>query len=66
MFLGIRARPVSKDDNLTAICERANCLDNVGFLTSHNPIALWDVKDVKVSSVEALYSGVFNILLSWY
>jgi hypothetical protein len=39
MFLGSRARPVRRADNLTAMCE-PNCLDNVGPLTSHNPIDL--------------------------
>jgi hypothetical protein len=39
MFLGSRVRPVRKDDNLTAICG-ADCLDNVGCLTSHNAIGL--------------------------
>jgi hypothetical protein len=37
MFLGSRARPVRTTDNLTAI---ADCLDNVGFSTFHNPIGL--------------------------
>jgi hypothetical protein len=32
-------RPTSKADNLTAICEPI-VLDNVGSLTSHNPIGL--------------------------
>jgi hypothetical protein len=36
MFLGSRARPVRKANNLTAICE----LDSVGSLTSYNPIGL--------------------------
>jgi hypothetical protein len=32
-------RPMRRADILTAICE-ADCLDNEGFLTSHNPIGL--------------------------
>jgi hypothetical protein len=39
MFLGSRARPVRRVDNLTAIC-KADCLDSVGSSTSHNPIGL--------------------------
>jgi hypothetical protein len=35
MFLGSRARLVRRADNFAAIC-----LDNVGSLTSHNPIGL--------------------------
>jgi hypothetical protein len=35
MFLGSKARPVRKADNLTAICE-----STVGSSTSHNPIGL--------------------------
>jgi hypothetical protein len=35
MFLGSKVRLVRRADNLTA-----DCLDNVGFLTSHNPIGL--------------------------
>jgi hypothetical protein len=35
MFLGGRAWPVCRADNLTAICE-----SNAGFLTSHNPTGL--------------------------
>jgi hypothetical protein len=42
MFMGSRARPVREVDNLNAICG-ADCLDNVGFLTSHNPIGLYDL-----------------------
>jgi hypothetical protein len=38
MFLGSRARPVRMTDNLTTIW--ADCLDNVGSLTSNNPIGL--------------------------
>jgi hypothetical protein len=37
MFLGSRARPVSRADNLT------DCLDNVGSSTSHNPIGFHDL-----------------------
>jgi hypothetical protein len=41
MFLGSKVRLVSRADNLTAIYEPiADCLDNVGSLTSHNPIGL--------------------------
>jgi hypothetical protein len=36
MFLGSKVRLVRGADNLTAI----DCVDNVGFLTSHNPIGL--------------------------
>jgi hypothetical protein len=39
MFLGSKVRRVRRADKLTAICE-PNCLDNVGSLTSHNPIGL--------------------------
>jgi hypothetical protein len=39
MFLGSRALPVRRADNLTVICD-PYCLDNVGSLTSHNPIDL--------------------------
>jgi hypothetical protein len=39
MFLGSKVRPVSRADNLTAIY-LADCPDNVGSLTSHNPIGL--------------------------
>jgi hypothetical protein len=35
MFLGSKVRLVRKADNLTA-----DCLDNVGSLTSHSPIGL--------------------------
>jgi hypothetical protein len=38
MFLRSRARPVRKADNLSLL--RADCLDNVGSLTSHNPLGL--------------------------
>jgi hypothetical protein len=38
MFLGSKVRRVRRADKLTAIC--ADCLDNVGSLTSHNPIGL--------------------------
>jgi hypothetical protein len=38
MFIGNKVQRVRKDDNLTAIW--ANCLDNVGSLTSHNPTGL--------------------------
>jgi hypothetical protein len=38
MFLGSKVRRVSRDDNLTAICEPS--LDTVGSLTSHKPIGL--------------------------
>jgi hypothetical protein len=37
MFLGSYVWLVRRADNLTAI---ADCLDNVGSLTSHNPIGL--------------------------
>jgi hypothetical protein len=39
MFLGSRARLVSKADNLTAISEPI-VLTMLGSLTSHNPIGL--------------------------
>jgi hypothetical protein len=39
MVLGSKVRPVRGADNLTAIYG-ADCLDNVGLLTSHNPIGL--------------------------
>jgi hypothetical protein len=35
MFLGSKMRLVRGADNLTA-----DCLDSVGYLTSHNPIGL--------------------------
>jgi hypothetical protein len=38
MFLGSKVWPMRRADNLTTIC--ADCLDNVGSLTSHNPIGL--------------------------
>jgi hypothetical protein len=38
MFLGSKVLRVFGADNLTTIC--ADCLDNVGSLTSHNPIDL--------------------------
>jgi hypothetical protein len=38
-FLGSKVRLVRRVDNLITICE-ADCLDNVGSLTSHNPIGL--------------------------
>jgi hypothetical protein len=38
MFLENKVRRVPKADNLTVI--RADCLDSVGSLTSHNPIGL--------------------------
>jgi hypothetical protein len=38
MFLGSRAWPVHKADNLTTICEPV--LDTVGSLTSHNTIGV--------------------------
>jgi hypothetical protein len=37
MFLGSRVPPVHRDDNFHLW---ADCLDNVEFLTSHNPIGL--------------------------
>jgi hypothetical protein len=37
MFLWSKVRRVRRTENLTAICD---CLDNVGSLTSHNPIGL--------------------------
>jgi hypothetical protein len=41
MFLGIKVWPVRGADNLTAIYETiVLTLDNVGSLTSHNPIRL--------------------------
>jgi hypothetical protein len=39
MFLGSKVHPVRRADNLTAICEPI-VLDNMGSLTSHNPIGL--------------------------
>jgi hypothetical protein len=39
MFLSSRARPVRRADNITANRE-PDCLNNVGSLTSHNPIGL--------------------------
>jgi hypothetical protein len=36
---GIKARPTHKADNLSVIRE-ADCLENVGFSTSHNPTGL--------------------------
>jgi hypothetical protein len=39
MFLRSKARAVRTADNLTAIYEPI-CLDNVGSLTSHNPVGL--------------------------
>jgi hypothetical protein len=41
MFLGSRAQLVCKSDKLTTIC--ADCLDNVGFSTSHNSIGVHDL-----------------------
>jgi hypothetical protein len=38
MFLGSKVWRVRSADNLTTIS--ADCLDNVGSLTSHNPIGL--------------------------
>jgi hypothetical protein len=39
MYLGSRARPLCKADNLTAIYEPIlQCPDNVGSSTSHRPI----------------------------
>jgi hypothetical protein len=38
--MGSKARPVRRADNLTAIYVWADCPDNVGSLTSHNPIGL--------------------------
>jgi hypothetical protein len=38
MFWGSKVQRVRRADNLTAIL--ADCLDNVGALTSHNPIGL--------------------------
>jgi hypothetical protein len=38
IFLGSKVRRVRRADNLTTIW--ADCLDNVGYLTSHNPIGL--------------------------
>jgi hypothetical protein len=42
MFLGSNVRPVRTADNLAANL-RADCLDNVRFLTSHNLIGLQDL-----------------------
>jgi hypothetical protein len=39
MFLGSKVRRVRRSDDRTAICV-VDCLDNVGSLTSHNPIGL--------------------------
>jgi hypothetical protein len=39
MFLGSKAQPVRKVDNIAAIRESI-VWKNVGFLTSHNPIGL--------------------------
>jgi hypothetical protein len=39
MFLGSKVLRVRKADKLTAICEPIS-LDNMGFLTDHNPISL--------------------------
>jgi hypothetical protein len=39
MFLGSKVRLVRKNDNLATICELF-VYDNVGSLTSHNPIDL--------------------------
>jgi hypothetical protein len=36
---GGKGRPAREADDLTAICE-ADCLDNVGASTSHNPMGL--------------------------
>jgi hypothetical protein len=36
---GSKVRPVRGVDNLTAIYE-PDCIDNVGFLTAHNPKGL--------------------------
>jgi hypothetical protein len=38
MFVESKVLPVRRADNLITI--RADCLDNVGSLTSHNPIGL--------------------------
>jgi hypothetical protein len=40
MFMGSRSRLAGKADNLTAINKPFVSLDNVGSLTSHNPIGL--------------------------
>jgi hypothetical protein len=40
MFLGSKMRRVRRADNLTTYHLLADCLDNVGSLTSHNPIGL--------------------------
>jgi hypothetical protein len=47
MFIGSKVRQVSKEDNLTAICE-PDCLDNVGSLTSHNSIGLYGLLQRKL------------------
>jgi hypothetical protein len=41
MFLGSKLRPVQEADKITAIYE--SILDNVGSLTSHNPIGIYDL-----------------------
>jgi hypothetical protein len=41
MFLGSKVRRVRKEDNLTTTT--ADCLENVGSLTSHNSIDLQDL-----------------------
>jgi hypothetical protein len=42
MFLGTKVRQVRRADNLT-MCELIVYLDNVGSLTSNNPIGLQDL-----------------------
>jgi hypothetical protein len=48
MFLGSKDRRVCRADNLITI--GADCLDNVGSLTSHNPIDLSELR------TEAVYN----------
>jgi hypothetical protein len=66
MFLGSRARSVRRAWNLTAICERS--LDNVGSLTSHNPIGstaclLFHFTLFEVFTAVTKKSAVFRLVL---
>jgi hypothetical protein len=40
---GGKGRPARKADNFTAIYVWADCLENVGVSTSHNPLGLHDL-----------------------